>query len=200
MSACARFRSVPPPDPVTGTPLGIDLRVFSRLGSLWLALPYALSACRELPDIVAALLQTWAPTKESASVPRKLTLTPSYESDFTRAEFAEVLRALGPVIEDVLGVQSESANEGNGEGGERADVTVKEAERGASAEVEVEVCVVDKADMREWWRGEARASFVRLGARGRLDVTFEKGFWPEAQWLDDSYEQEDEEALSARSR
>ncbi|PIL25508.1 hypothetical protein GSI_12430 [Ganoderma sinense ZZ0214-1] len=132
-------------------------------------------------------------------VPRKLTLTPSYESDFTRAEFAEVLRALGPVIEDVLGVQSES--EGEGEVGEKSVVRVRQGESGVSAEVEVEVevevCVVDKADMREWWRGEARASFVRLGARGRLDVTFEKGFWPEAQWLDDSYEQEAEEALLA---
>ncbi|PIL29499.1 hypothetical protein GSI_08307 [Ganoderma sinense ZZ0214-1] len=191
------FWDPPSVDPETGVPLGIDLRAFSRLGSLWLALPYALSACRELPELVAALLRTWAPAKEG--VPRKLTLTPSYESDFTRAEFAEVLRTLGPVIEDVLGVQSES--EGEGEVGEKSVVRVRQGESGVSAEVEVEVevevCVVDKADMCEWWRGEARASFVRLGARGRLDVTFEKGFWPEAQWLDDSYEPEDEEALSA---
>ena len=152
---------------MTGTPLGIDLRAFARLGSLWLALPYTLAACRDLPELVAALLRTWIPTEANASALRKLTLTPSYESDFTRAEFAEVLRALGPVIEDVFG-----------EGRLDAEGTEEKAEpRGGDrgAGVEVEVCVVDRAEMREWWRAEARASFARLGARGRLDVSFEKG-------------------------
>ncbi|KAM5545220.1 hypothetical protein V8D89_001331 [Ganoderma adspersum] len=182
----ASFWDPPSGDPATGTPLGIDLRAFARLGSLWLALPYTLAACRDLPELVAALLRTWTPTE--ASVPRKLTLTPSYESDFTRAEFADVLRALGPVIEDVFG---EGRLDPEGEG-EEEKVEPGEGERPGLAEVEV--CVVDKADMREWWREEARASFARLGARGRLDVSFEKGFWPEAQWLDD--EVHPEEALA----
>ena len=154
---------------MTGTPLGIDLRAFARLGSLWLALPYTLAVCRDLPELVAALLRTWTPTTE-ASVRRKLTLTPSYESDFTRAEFADVLRALGPVVEDVFGERSLDAE---GEGGEEKVELREGDDRGAG--VEVEVCVVDRAEMREWWRGEARASFARLAARGRLDVSFEKG-------------------------
>ena len=165
-------------DPVTGTPLGIDLRAFARLGSLWLALPYTLAACRDLPELVAALLRTWIPTTEaSASAPRKLTLTPSYESDFTRAEFADVLRALGPVVEDVFGVPPLEHEDGeDGEDGEEKGA-LREGCRGEEVEVVVvvEVCVVDRAEMREWWRAEARGSFARLGARGRLDVSFEKG-------------------------
>ena len=163
-------------DPVTGTPLGIDLRAFARLGSLWLALPYTLAVCRDLPELVAALLRTWTPTTE-ASVRRKLTLTPSYESDFTRAEFADVLRALGPVVEDVFGVPPLEHEDGeDGEDGEEKGA-LREGCRGEEVEVVVvvEVCVVDRAEMREWWRGEARASFARLAARGRLDVSFEKG-------------------------
>ena len=179
---------------------------------LWLALPYTLHACKDLPELVAALLRTWiwtwTPANSSAAAAQKLTLTPSYESDFVRAEFADVLRALGPVIEDVLG-ECDSH-----EGKESVD---REDDR-RGAEVEVEVCVVDKAEKREWWREEAHASFARLGARGRLAVTFEKckscllqaprwmlirrwcaiGFWPEAQWLDDSDEgQLDEASLPA---
>ena len=204
-------------DPVTGTPLGIDLRAFARLGSLWLALPYTLAVCRDLPELVAALLRTWTPTTE-ASVRRKLTLTPSYESDFTRAEFADVLRALGPVVEDVFGERSLDAE---GEGGE------EKVDQGASKKLglmEVEMCVVEKAEMRNWWRMEAPGSFARLRARGRLEVSFEKGksrwhqsprfilgsggtdqtsvwarvhpvgFWPEAQWQED--EVHPEEALA----
>ncbi|KAI1784986.1 hypothetical protein LXA43DRAFT_171651 [Ganoderma leucocontextum] len=112
----------PPIDPATGTPLGIDLRAFSQLASLWLALPYT-------------------------------------------QEFSDVLRALGPVIDDVLGQCEHSHPE---RGGEKADP--EEVEGGVS----VEVCVVDKADKHEWWREEARASFARLSARGRLAVSFEK--------------------------
>lgn len=155
-------------DPVTGTPLGINSCVFARLGLLWLTLPYTLSECRDVPELVAALLRTWIPIE--AGAPRKLTLTPSYESDFMRAEFADVLRAVGPVIEHVFGERSLDAE---GEGGEEKVELREGDDRGAG--VEVEVCVVDRAEMREWWRGEARASFARLAARGRLDVSFEKG-------------------------
>ena len=203
-------------DPVTGTPLGINSCVFARLGLLWLTLPYTLSECRDVPELVAALLRTWIPIE--AGAPRKLTLTPSYESDFMRAEFADVLRAVGPVIEHVFGERSLDAE---GEGGE------EKVDQGASKKLglmEVEMCVVEKAEMRNWWRMEAPGSFARLRARGRLEVSFEKGktrwhqsprfilgsggtdqtsvwarvhpvgFWPEAQWQED--EVHPEEALA----
>ena len=85
-----------------------------------------------------------------------------------RAEFADVLHALGPVIEDILG---ECGDPPTSEGKENAD----QEDDGRAVLAEVEVCVVDKADKHGWWREEARASFARLGAsRGRLAVTFEK--------------------------
>ncbi|KAM5543446.1 hypothetical protein V8D89_002697 [Ganoderma adspersum] len=177
------IRDPPPVDPVTGTPLGIDLRAFSRLGSLWLALPYTRGLCKDLPGLVAALLWTWTPAGDCAA--RQLTLTPSYESVFTRTNFADVLRALGPVIEDVL-LGERSVHPQREE--EKAGPIISKGQRGVP--MSVEVCVVDKVDKHKWWRKEARASFERLSAQGRLAVSFDKSFWPKAQWLDDSNEHE----------
>ena len=90
---------------------------------------------------------------ESGGCERKLTITPSYESSFRRGEFVDILRALGPAVEDVL----------CGAGGQE------------QARVVVEVCLVDKEAKRDWWRAEARTCFPRSSARGRLEFSFEKG-------------------------
>ena len=78
-----------------------------------------------------------------------LTLTPTFESDFTREQFIDVLRVLGPIAERTLL--------------DRED------------EPEVCVCVIDRAEKHAWWAETvARECLPRMYARGRVRAAFWK--------------------------
>ncbi|KAM5545241.1 hypothetical protein V8D89_001352 [Ganoderma adspersum] len=160
-----------PADPWTGFGLGIDLRRFPNLRWLWASIPYTLAVFPDLPDAFATLLRSWNPRERAT--PRTLTITPTYEYDFNRDDFVDVLRALGPVVEEVVSDRS------------GCDDASGSHDRGAEPDVVVEVCVIDKEEARrQWWREVARACFPRLHEQGRLRSTFTKEYWDYWDWKD----------------
>ena len=138
----------------------VDLRNLPCLRSLCISIPYALNAVPNFPEIFTSVVRSWRPPQ--ADGPKTLTLTPTFQCQFYRNEFADVLRALGRAAESIL---LGSGDSGGAELDHECDLT----------SVGLEVCVVDPPEKQDWWRDTARESFPTLHALGRLRVTFWKG-------------------------
>ncbi len=137
-------------------PLGVDLSHCTALRDLWISIQDPFNACS---DAFASVLASWAPT---ASVDggrgRTLTLTPTFESDFTRTQFVDVLRALGPIAERTL---------------------LNHEDRPHGAEADICICVIERAEKRVWWEETvASECFPRMYARKRLRAAFSKSELP----------------------
>ncbi|PIL29516.1 hypothetical protein GSI_08324 [Ganoderma sinense ZZ0214-1] len=160
--------------------LDLDLSHCTSLRDLWVSVPYPLPQLYgvdlRIADRFASVLASWAPASASAFPSaqgeggdgggRTLTITPTFESDFTRAQFVDVLRAFGPVAEAALldparGIQDE--------------------------ETHVCVCVIDHPEKRAWWADTVvRECFPRMHARGRVRAAFWKRYWDDSVWSEDN--------------
>ena len=139
--------------------MDLDLSHCTALRDLWVSIAHPLSDSPGLADTFASLLASWAPAPGG----RTLTITPTFEQDFTRAQFVDVLRALGPVAEAALLAHSSDG------GGMEMD-----------ADMEVCVCVIEfDVGKRAWWADTvARECFPRMYARGRVRAAF----WKREYW------------------
>ncbi len=139
-------------------PLGVDLSHCTTLRDLWVSIQDPFNAC---PDAFASVLASWAP---AASVDRgrgrTLTLTPTFESDFTRTQFVDVLRVFGPVAERTL---------------------LNSEDHPHSAEVDICICVIERAEKRAWWEETVACEcFPRTHPHGRVRAAFSKSELPGA--------------------
>ena len=124
-----------------------------------MSIAHPLSDSPGLADTFASLLASWAPApaQRPGGGGRTLTITPTFEQDFTRAQFVDILRALGPVAEAAL-----------------------LADAGVELDVDVCVCVIEfDVGRRAWWADTvARECFPRMYARGRVRAAF----WKREYW------------------
>ncbi|KAM5545230.1 hypothetical protein V8D89_001341 [Ganoderma adspersum] len=150
--------------------LSLDLSHCTNLRDLWVSIPHPLSDSPGIADTFASLLASWAPASTHDGAGRTLTITPTFEQDFTRAQFADVLRALGPVAEAALLAHSSDG------GGPEVDMDIC-----------VCVCVIDfRAEKHAWWADTvARECFPRMYARGRVRAAFWKRYWDDSVWSED---------------
>ncbi|TBU52138.1 hypothetical protein BD310DRAFT_257839 [Dichomitus squalens] len=146
-----------PVDLFTGRSIGVDLRHLPYLKSLWITIPYTLSLFPDLPEAMTSVIRSWVPHGIHGT--RTLTFTATYEYDFTREEFVDVLRALGPVVEDVLLGAGSGDIENSGRQQEFSGIVL-------------EVSVIDVSEKHDWWRDRARECFPKLRELGRLRNTF----------------------------
>ncbi|KAI1783781.1 hypothetical protein LXA43DRAFT_1102108 [Ganoderma leucocontextum] len=175
----------PSTDPFTGFGIGADLRDFPHLQVLSVSIPYTLAIFPGLPDAFASVLRSWTPRACQGTRTRTLMITPTYEYDFTREEFVDVLRALGPVTEDVfLDVNFRAAHDRSSQ-----DHPLQDRDGADSDVVVVDVCVINKEEhRRERWCEVARECFLRMHEHGRLRTTFLKEYWDYWEWKDPAAE------------
>ncbi|TBU38961.1 hypothetical protein BD309DRAFT_473246 [Dichomitus squalens] len=166
-----------PVDLFTGRSIGVDLRHLPYLKSLWITIPYTLSLFPDLPEAMTSVIRSWVPHGIHGT--RTLTFTATYEYDFTREEFVDVLRALGPVVEDVLLGAGSGDIENSGRQQEFSGIVL-------------EVSVIDVSEKHDWWRDRARECFPKLRELGRLRNTFCKEYWDYWKWKDSEVQATDE--------
>ena len=137
----------------------IDLSPCLTLERLEIKVLPGLAADAKAPSVLRAMLNSW-----TADVPSQVIRTLSYSEDsFTRREYADCLRAIGPVLEEWLDGTAEPSSTSTG---------VTEHDN----RWQVVVFIYDWESWEDWWCERVEEGFPMFARSGklRMDYTMRK--------------------------